>query len=84
MERREFCRLVAAAATVIATPAIGGGTYKHLQIRTGDAAQVASIQGIRLAHSGSRLCRSFCATPANERQFYAFEGEARFIEAATR
>jgi len=38
MKRREFCRLVAAAATAIAAPAIGAEAQQSSE-QTGDAAQ---------------------------------------------
>jgi alpha-L-fucosidase len=77
MERREFCRLVAAAATAIATPAIGEKIQESSD-QTGDAAQSPAFKAFD-SPTQVRDYAEFCATPANERQFYAFE-DGRFIE----
>jgi alpha-L-fucosidase len=77
MERREFCRLVAAAATVIATPAIGEEIQESSN-QTGDAAQSPAFKAFD-SPTQVRDYAEFCSTPANERQFYAFE-DGRFIE----
>jgi alpha-L-fucosidase len=74
MKRREFCRLVAAAATTIAAPAIGEKTQESSE-QTGDAAESPAFKAF---NSSTQDYAQFCATPANERQFYAFE-DSRFI-----
>ena len=71
MERREFCRLVAAAATAIATPAISE-TPQESSEQTGDISQSPAFKTFD-SPTQVRDYAEFCATPANERQFYAFE-----------
>ena len=77
MKRREFCRLVAAAAATIAAPAIGAEAQQSSE-RTGDTAQSPAFKAFD-SPTEVRDYAEFCATPANERQFYAFEN-GRFIE----
>ena len=77
MERREFCRLVAAAATAIATPALGE-KLQEASDQTADAAQSPAFKAFN-SPTQTRDYAGFCATPANERQFCAFEG-GKFIE----
>src|SRR5579859_6999449 len=57
MQRREFCRLVAAAAAAKAIPAVGQAA--------GSAQSPAGFNSL------NRSYEEFCATPANERVFYA-------------
>jgi len=61
MQRREFCKLLAAAAAATATPAIG---------QSGDPAQSPAFHAF---DSLTEDYAKFCATPAAERIFYAFE-----------
>jgi len=77
MERREFCRLVAAAATAIAAPAIGE-KIQESSAQTGDAAQSPAFKAFD-SPTQIRDYAEFCAAPADERQFYAFEN-GQFIE----
>jgi alpha-L-fucosidase len=77
LKRREFCRLVAAAATAIAAPAIGEETQQSAE-PTGDAAQSPVFKALD-SPDQVRDYAEFCATPAKKRQYYAFEG-GRFIE----
>src|ERR1035438_6892407 len=77
MKRREFCRLVAAAATAIATPAIGEKIQESSD-QTGDVSQSPAFNAFDSPNE-VRDYAEFCAIPANARQFYAFEG-GRFIE----
>ena len=77
MKRREFCRLVAAAATTIAAPAFGADAPQSSG-QTGDTAQSTAFKAFG-SPTQARDYAEFCATPANERQFYAFE-DGRFIE----
>lgn len=67
MQRRDFCRLIAAAAAATAIPAVG---------QTDDAAQTPAF------HEFDTLTEDypkFCATPANERVFYALQN-GKFIQ----
>ena len=75
MKRREFCRLVAAAATAIAAPAIGAEAQQSSE-QTGDAAKSPEFKAMN-SPTQVRDYAEFCATRANERQFYAFE-DGRF------
>jgi alpha-L-fucosidase len=77
MERREFCRLVAAAATAIATPGIG----EEIQVSSDQAGDVSQSRVFKAFDSPTQVrdYAEFCATPDNERQFYAIEG-GRLIE----
>ena len=75
MKRRKFCQLVAAAATAIAVPAIGEETPRSSE-QTVDAAQSPLFKAF---DTPKHDYAEFCALPANERQFYAFEG-GRFIK----
>jgi alpha-L-fucosidase len=77
LKRREFCKLVAAAATVFATPAIGEQSQESLE-QTGDAVQSPVFKAFD-SPVQARDYAEFCATPANERQFYAFR-DGHFIE----
>jgi alpha-L-fucosidase len=77
MKRREFCRLVAAAASAIAAPAIGAEAQQSSE-QTDDTAQSSAFKAFD-SPTQVRDYAEFCATPANERQFYAFEN-GRFIE----
>jgi len=77
MKRREFCRLVAAVATTIAAPAIGAEAQQSSE-QTSDTAQSPAFKAFD-SPTQVRGYAEFCATPANERQFYAFE-DGRFIE----
>jgi len=78
MKRREFCRLVAAAATVIAAPAAPaiGEEAQSPEQTASDAAQSPAFKAF---DSPTQDYAQFCATPANERQFYAF-ADGRFTE----
>ncbi len=77
MQRREFCRLVAAAAAAIAVPA-GGAEAQQSSEQTGDAAESPAFEVFN-SPTQVRDYAEFCATPANERQFFAFQ-DGRFIE----
>lgn len=77
MKRREFCRLVAAAATAIAAPAIGAEAQQPSE-PTGDIAQSTAFKAFD-SPTQARNYGEFCAAPANERQFYAFRND-QFIE----
>src|SRR5579863_7048630 len=77
MERREFCRLVAEAATAIAAPAIGEKSQES-SAQTSDAVQSPVFKAFD-SPTQVRDYAEFCATPANERPFYAFE-DGRLIE----
>ena len=62
MQRRDFCKLIAAAAAAAAVPAVG---------QTSDGTQSAAF------HEFDTLTEDyakFCAMPADERVFYALEG----------
>jgi alpha-L-fucosidase len=71
MKRREFCRLVAAAAAAIAAPAIGEQSQESAE-QTGDAVQSPVFKTFD-SPTEVRNYAEFCATPASERQFYEFE-----------
>lgn len=77
MERREFCRLVAAAATTIATPVLGA-EVQQTSAQAGDIAQSPAFKAFD-SPTQVRNYAEFCATPAIERQFYAIQ-DGRFIE----
>ncbi len=77
MKRREFCRLVAAAATAIAAPALGAEAQQSSE-QTDVTAQSPAFKAFD-SPTQDRNYAEFCATPAHERQFYAFEN-GRFIE----
>ncbi len=77
MKRRDFCRLVAAAATTIAAPTFGERTQEPSE-QTGDAAQSPAFKAFD-SPTEPRNYAEFCATPASERKFFAFEN-GLFIE----
>ena len=77
MERREFCRLVAAAATTIAAPAFGAEVQQTSE-QAGDTAQSPAFKAFDSPTQVQNYAE-FCATPAIERQFYAIQ-DGRFIE----
>jgi alpha-L-fucosidase len=62
MQRRDFCKLIAAAAAATAMPAVG---------QTGDAAQSPAFHAF---DTYTEDYAKFCATPADQRVFYALEG----------
>ena len=62
MQRRDFCKLMAAAAAARAMPTIG---------QTGDAAQSAAFHAL---NTYTEDYAAYCATPAGQRVFYAYEG----------
>ncbi len=67
MQRRDFCKLMAAAAAARAVPTIG---------QTGDVAQSAAFHAL---DTYTEDYAAFCATPADQRVFYAYEG-GEFIQ----
>lgn len=67
MQRREFCKLIAAAAAATAVPAKG---------QTNDAAQPAAFQAL---DTYTEDYAKFCATPADQRVFYALQG-GKFVK----
>ena len=67
MQRRDFCKLLAAAAAATAVPAAG---------QTGDATESPAFHAF---NSLTQDYAQFCATPAGERLFYALEGD-QFIK----
>ncbi len=62
MQRRDFCKLMAAAAAARAVPTIG---------QTGDVAQSAAFHAL---DTYTEDYAAYCATPADQRVFYAYEG----------
>ncbi|MHB1960175.1 MAG: alpha-L-fucosidase [Acidobacteriaceae bacterium] len=62
MQRRDFCKLMAAAAAARAVPTIG---------QTGDVAQSAAFHAL---DTYTEDYAAYCATPAGQRVFYAYEG----------
>ncbi|MGH9616163.1 MAG: alpha-L-fucosidase [Acidobacteriaceae bacterium] len=66
MKRREFCKLIAAAAAATAIPAEGQAT---------GVAQSATFQAL---DTYTEDYAKFCATPADQRVFYALQG-GKFI-----
>jgi len=67
MQRREFCKLIAAAAAAAAAPSLG---------QTNNAAQSPEFRAL---DSLTEDYAKFCATPADQRVFYALEND-RFIK----
>ena len=68
MERRKFCKLVGAATAATAMPIVAGAT---------GLAQSVEMDGF---NKPSGDYAEFCATPADQRKFYAQEGGTIFIE----
>jgi alpha-L-fucosidase len=62
MQRREFCKLIAAAAAATAVPAVA---------QTGEGAQSPADKGF---DSVTEDYAKFCATPEEQRVFYALQG----------
>ena len=62
MQRRDFCKLMAAAAAARAVPTIG---------QTDDAAQSAAFRAL---DTNTEDYAAYCATPSDQRVFYAYEG----------
>ncbi len=67
MQRREFCKLVAAAAAATAVPS-GAAAEAATPLQAQGAAVPAEAPGFN--HLTQHYAE-FCATPANERVFYA-------------
>ncbi|MGC2298983.1 MAG: alpha-L-fucosidase [Acidobacteriaceae bacterium] len=75
MRRREFCRLVAAAAAATAVPGSDTGSAQTAEPAPLDT--MAPAQALDEAAGFGAYTQDyaqFCATPANERVFYALEG----------
>jgi len=67
VQRRYFCKLMAAAAAARAVPTIG---------QTDDAAQSAAFHAL---NNSTEDYAAYCAAPADQRVFYAYEG-GKFIQ----
>ncbi len=63
MQRREFCKLMVTAAAATATPSVG---------QTGEATAAPRDNGFG---ASSETYARFCATPADLRVFYSFDGK---------
>lgn len=61
MRRRDFCKLIAAAAASAAAPAVG---------QTNEPAQSTPLNGF---NTSTEDYAKFCATPADQRVFYALQ-----------
>jgi alpha-L-fucosidase len=76
MKRRDFCRLAAAAATAMAIPTIAEESSGSSEPMV-DVAQLPAFKEFNSLHQDYA---EFCATPAHERRFFAFENGQFFEE----
>jgi alpha-L-fucosidase len=82
MERRDFCRMIAAAAaaaTVPITAEAGQEKEKAPDVSPEEAAKVAETPAFKSFDTLTEDYATFCATPASQREFFELK-DGQFVK----